>query len=85
LTYALALWQKTKFVDEAVVLERLQKVYHSAGITVRFYPQSLTAWRWQAGLNGDDEHFQLLAWSATADGLVDAISTWAKEQARNGH
>jgi hypothetical protein len=74
-------------MDETVALERMRAVYRSAGITVRFFPKSLTAWRWQAGLNGDSkqQRFELLAWSATADGLVDAISTWAREQARNGH
>ena len=70
-------------MDEVTALERLREVYADSGLEVRFYPAALTSWRWQAGLNGDGR-FELLAWSATANGLIDAVSTWAKEQARNG-
>jgi len=40
--------------------------------------------RWQAGLNGEDERFELIAYSATANGLLDAIVAKAKAEARNG-
>ena len=69
------------------MLERLRSVYRSAGITVRFYPKSLTSWRWQAGTGGDgkQQQFELVAYARSATELVDAIAAWAKEQARNGH
>ena len=58
-------------MDEASALEKFREAYRGTNISVRFYPQCLTSWRWQLGMNGDGEHFELLAWSGSAEGLLD--------------
>ena len=71
-------------LDEKAALKKLQQAYRGTGLEIRFYPKAITSWRWQIGRNGDGEHFELLAWSGTADGLLDAIRKQARAQARNG-
>jgi hypothetical protein len=72
-------------VDENAALEKFEQAYRGTGLVVRFYPECVTSWRWQAGINGDGEHFELLAYAPTPDGLLDAIKAQAKAQSRNGH
>jgi hypothetical protein len=65
-------------MDEAALLEKFREAYRGTGLVVRFYPKCVTGWRWQLGMNGDGEHFELLAWSGSADGLLDAIRARAR-------
>ena len=65
-------------MDEAAALEKFREAYRGTNITVRFFPACVTSWRWQLGKNGDGEHFELLAWSGSADGLLDAIKARAR-------
>jgi hypothetical protein len=69
-------------MDEAAALEKSQQAYRGTGLEVRFYPAALTCWRWQIGVNGDGEHFELLAYASTPAGLLEAITTRCKGQAR---
>jgi len=68
--------------SEAAALKVLREAYRGTNVEVRFFPQCVTCWRWQIGRNGDGEHFELLAWSSTPGGLIEAIK--AKAQSRNG-
>jgi hypothetical protein len=70
-------------MDEAAALKKFEQAYRGTGISVRFSPEGLTSWRWQAGINGG-EQFKLFAWAVTPDGLLEAISAQAKAQARKG-
>jgi len=81
----LAVLAQRLFVDESATLKHFQRRFANSGLEVRFYPDSLTSWRWQIGMNGDGEHFELIAWAATAVGLLDAISAKAVAEGRNGH
>jgi hypothetical protein len=71
-------------MTEQDALTQLREAYRDTALEVRFYPDALTSWRWQCGLNGGDR-FQLLAWSATPGGLIAAIRDKATAQGRNGH
>ena len=71
-------------MDEAAALEKLREAYRGTGLVVRFYPKCVTSWRWQLGLNGDGEHFELLAYASTPDDLLKAIRAQASAQARKG-
>jgi hypothetical protein len=70
-------------MDEAAALEKLREAYRGTGLVVRFYPACLTVMRWQIGSNGDGEHFELLCYASTPDGLLDAITARCKRQARD--
>jgi len=63
-------------LDEKAALKNLQAACRGTNVEVRFFPQCITCWRWQLGLNGD-EHFELLAWGASPDKLADAIEARA--------
>jgi len=54
-------------MDEAAALKQFQEAYRGTNIVVRFYPRCVTSWRWQFGINGDGEHFELLAYGIHAD------------------
>lgn len=72
-------------MDEAAALEAFEEAYRGTSLSVRFYPQCVTSWRWQLGRNGaGGERFELLAWSSSADGLVEAIRARANAQEPNG-
>ena len=66
-------------MDEAAALEKFREAYRGTGLVVAFYPKCVTSWRWQLGMNGDGEHFELLAYAFTPDGLVEAITARARE------
>lgn len=69
-------------MDEAAALKNFEQAYRGTNIVVRFYPQCVTSWRWQAGINGDGEHFELLCYASTPTELVEAITAKAKAQAK---
>jgi hypothetical protein len=60
-------WQNGVLMDEAAALKQFQEAYRGTNIVVRFYPRCVTSWRWQFGINGDGEHFELLAYGIHAD------------------
>jgi hypothetical protein len=69
-------------MDEAAALEKFQQAYRGTGLEVRFYPAALTCWRWQIGRNGDGEHFELLAYASTPEGLLEAITARCQHQGK---